>query len=66
MKKSRNARCFLNGQEVTKRCFYYDGRRQIVRLYDVDANGKKTVSEDGVAWSEYRGRVKLTYSREAA
>jgi hypothetical protein len=39
--KARCTRVFLNGVEVTKRCFYADGRRGVVRLYRLNADGKK-------------------------
>jgi hypothetical protein len=68
VKRSRNVRCFLNGVDVTNRCFYYDGRRRIVRLFEHDANGKVYLNEfrDGVVWREYRGHVKLTHKKAAA
>ena len=66
--RSRNVRCFLNGVDVTNRCFYYDGRRQIVRLYEHNANGRPYLNEakDGVVWSEHRGRVRLARKKVAA
>jgi hypothetical protein len=36
MRNGMRVRCFLNGQDVTSRCFYYDGRRKIVRLYTLN------------------------------
>ena len=40
-KIARRLRVFLDGVEVTDRCFYADGRRGVVRLYKLDANGRK-------------------------
>ncbi len=37
----RGLRVFLDGVEVTSRCFYADGRRGVVRLYKLNADGKK-------------------------
>lgn len=31
----------FNGVDVTTRCFYADGRRGVVRLYRLNADGKK-------------------------
>lgn len=42
-KRSRQTRVFLNGVDVTARCFYADGRRGVVRLYRLNAEGKKYV-----------------------
>jgi hypothetical protein len=36
-------RVWLNGVEVTHRCFYADGRRGVVRLYKLNADGQKYV-----------------------
>ena len=32
-------RAWLDGEDVTDRCFYFDTRRGIVRLYQRDAKG---------------------------
>jgi len=37
----RTLRVFLNDVEVTNRCFYADGRRGVVRLYKLNAEGRK-------------------------
>ena len=39
--RCRHARVWLDGQDVTDRCFYADGRRGVVRLYRLNAEGKK-------------------------
>jgi hypothetical protein len=38
---NRGLRVWFNGVEVTRRCFYADGRRGVVRLYKLNANGQK-------------------------
>lgn len=62
------SRCWINGEEVTKRCFYADPRRGVVRLYVLDANGKPQINRqrDGVMTEERRGRVKCFVSRKKA
>jgi len=58
----RRARVWLNGVEVTDRCFYADGRRGVVRLYRLNAEGQKFVeaapSGPRVATEERRGHVR--------
>lgn len=39
-RRCRRSRVWLNGVEVTRRCFYADGRRGVVRLFCEDASGK--------------------------
>lgn len=39
------SRAWLNGVEVTRRCFYADSRRGIVRLYKLNAEGRKYVNQ---------------------
>lgn len=58
----------LNGIDVTRRCFYVDRRRHLVRLYDVDADGRKFKDwkTGGAAWREHRGRIQLCFHRKAA
>jgi hypothetical protein len=36
-------RVWLDGVEVTNRCFYADGRRGVVRLYRLNAEGRKFI-----------------------
>ena len=36
-------RVWLNGVEVTNNCFYADGRRGVVRMYRLNAEGRKYV-----------------------
>jgi hypothetical protein len=61
VKRCRQARVWLNGVEVTNRCFYVDGRRGVVRLYKHDAGGHVYANEakDGIATEELHGRVKI-------
>ncbi len=66
IRKSRDKRVFLNDVEVTHRCFYVDGRRGIVRLFDVYENGSKFLINGDIAWHEYRGRVKVVRTKVAA
>lgn len=40
-RKRINRRVWLNGIEVTNRCFYADGRRGVVKLYRLNAEGHK-------------------------
>jgi hypothetical protein len=64
-------RVWLNGVEVTNRCFYADGRRGVVRLYKLNPEGKKYVENaqflhwnvpkhlrPRVATEEVRGKVR--------
>ena len=65
--RCRRARVWLDGVEVTARCFYVDTRRGVVRLYALNAAGKKYLDSDPlpptgesrVATEERRGRVRL-------
>lgn len=43
IKRARRTRVWFNGVDVTKRCFYADGRRGVVRLFKLNAEGKKYV-----------------------
>jgi hypothetical protein len=58
-KRARTVRVWLDGIDVTKRCFYADGRRGVVRLYR-ERNGKLYIDESGVslATEERRGHVR--------
>lgn len=55
------ARVWLDGIEVTHRCFYADRRRGVVRLYRLNGDGRKYVEFAAggprVATEERRGRV---------
>ena len=55
-------RAWLDGEDVTDRCFYFDTRRGIVRLYQRDAKGHLfAVNLDGkprVATEERTSRVR--------
>jgi hypothetical protein len=44
-KKARRSRAWLNGEEVTSRCFYADDRRGIVGLYRLNADGEKYLED---------------------
>ena len=59
-------RCFLNGREVTRRTFYADSRRGIVRMYVTAEDGCFLVNAErtGPQWEEKRGRVRFV--RKAA
>lgn len=59
-KRCRRARVWLDGVEVTSRCFYADGRRGVVRLFKHDANGHVVVNDtmDGIATEELHGHVR--------
>jgi hypothetical protein len=52
------SRAWLNGEEVTTRCFYADDRRGIVRLYK-HSNGRAYVENGRVAVEERRGQVRI-------
>ena len=61
--RCRRSRIWLNGTEVTTRCFYADMRRGVVRLYSLNAEGKKYRGRDNsVATEERRGRVRHQYA----
>lgn len=38
-RRCRGARVWFNGREITRHCFYADGRRGVVRIYKVNAEG---------------------------
>lgn len=58
----RRSRIWLNGTEVTSRCVYADMRRGVVRLYALNAEGKKYADGDRVATEERRGHVVHRYA----
>lgn len=60
-RKSRNCRAWLNGREVTNRCFYADSRRGIVRLFLHDSGGHCYVDPATMkpAQIERRGHVRI-------
>ena len=57
-KRARVTRVFLDGREV-KYCFYADGRRGVVRHWQLAANGKRLFRPDhlGPVALESRGHV---------
>jgi len=69
-------RVFLNGEDVTSRCFYADGRRGVVRLYRLNERGKKFVEPIlnapywdvpmRVATEERHGRVRWAHKKTLA
>ena len=64
-KKAMRSRCWLNGEEVTSRCFYADDRAGVVRLYALDSHGLKYTKFDRDGWlypvvEERHGCVRLT------
>jgi hypothetical protein len=44
-RKARHSQAWLNGEEVTERCFYADDRRGVVGLYRLNAAGNKYVED---------------------
>ncbi len=60
--RCRRARVLLNGEEVTNRCFYADGRRGVVRLYQHE-NGRPFLDWKAkgtrLATEERRGHVRF-------
>lgn len=60
-----HARVWLNGVEVTSRCFYLDTRRGVVRLYQHDSEGHPYVipSLDSIATEERRGHVRVRIAK---
>ena len=62
--RCRRTRVWLNGVDVTTRCFYADGRRGVVRLYRLNAEGRKFIENGRVATEERRGQVR--WGRTAA
>ncbi len=61
-RRCRTTRVWLNGVEVTSRCFYADGRRGVVRLYAHNAKGHMYMDplhRDRVATEEHRGYVRF-------
>jgi hypothetical protein len=60
----RDIRVFLNGQDVSRRCFYADPRRGVVRLYWINRDSSGAViayvldtAGKKLATQEVRGRV---------
>ncbi len=66
-RRCRNAKVWLNGRDVTHQCFYADGRRGVVRLYSLNADGKKFVTRPygETATEEQRGRVVIQVATRA-
>lgn len=60
-KKAMHLRAFLNGQDISKRCFYADSRRGIARVYLLTDGGRPYVVDPRgrVATATWRGRVRL-------
>jgi hypothetical protein len=60
-KKAMQSRCFVNGVEVTRDCFYADDQRGIARVYVRDANGRIGLNSTRTeaTWKELRGQVRL-------
>jgi hypothetical protein len=57
-RRAFHSRAWLNGVNVTTRCFYADPRRGVVRLYLLNVDGKKYKTATGeAATAEFRGRV---------
>lgn len=56
---------FFKGRDVTHRCFYFDTRRHVVRLFDVNEKGQKFVRDGEAAWQEHRGRVRVCWKAAA-
>ncbi len=69
--RCRQTRVWLDGEEVTTRCIYVDPRRGVVRLYRLNAEGKKYLDSDPlpphggsrVATEERRGHVRTAVRR---
>lgn len=65
-RKCRLRRVWFNGVDVTNRCFYADGRRGVVRMYKLNAEGRKYVDPNvrvRLATEERRGRVQWGWLR---
>lgn len=64
-RRSMHCRAWLNGIEVTERCFYADPRRGVVRLFLLDVDAKKYVNRatGEVAWAEFSGQVVVIRKR---
>lgn len=58
LKRTRRTRVWLDGVEVTRRCFYADKRRGVVRLYRETADGQFFLGQDGIETEERRGKVR--------
>lgn len=54
-------RAFVNGLEVTRRCFYADDQRGIARVYRENEQGHiyYDFARNEAAWMELRGQVRL-------
>ena len=60
-RKAMRSRAWLNGEEVTSRCYYADDRCGVVRLYLEDAEGRKHIDyrTGDAAREERHGKVRI-------
>lgn len=57
---ARRCRAWIDGQEITSRCYYADDARGVVRVYKLNDEGKKYQVNGEVATEELQGAVELT------
>lgn len=62
-RKTRHLNVLLNGVDVSKDCFYADGRRGVVRRFK-RIDGKYVVVGNSLATEELRGHVRWVKLRE--
>jgi hypothetical protein len=63
-KRARDSRVWLNGEEVTRRCFFANTRAGVVGLYKINEGGAKFLDASGrVATEQGRGRVVVRIDR---
>lgn len=66
-RRTRYARVWVNGTEVTERCYYVDGRRRLARCFVHVAPRICAVDASGEIVKEVlRGRIRVRISRERA
>ena len=58
LKRTRRTRVWLDGEEVTHRCWYADGRRGVVRLYAKGSQGGFNIVDGKIQSVELRGKVR--------
>lgn len=67
-RRTMHARVWLNGVDVSSRCFYADGRRGVVRLYVLGDDGRPQLDETRkrLLVEERRGHVRWGRKRVQA
>lgn len=62
----RHLHVFLDGEDVTRRCFVADDRQGYAGLFLVDEEGRRVVDRDGVAVEICHGDVRISVGSRVA